>query len=233
MSKYISIDDFRQIVGTIIGNIREEINNGFVFVTISIIKDGKPVNWGDTRVTGLTLTQTAPKIYQLEKDDSGLVTVRVTFNVSEVHNVEKDFLNSIEETLTFNTYKEYLEFFTKKFGCLYPEHLEKLNVHGVFKHTDIAVPSYLSRKVCPETGRISLSPLDFINLNNYHFLPDDIKNAVDAELFPVTVHRDDVQLNSVDREVTVYIDKQDVLDRGFGTHRYDDIVKNVIGKMTV
>lgn len=240
MAKYISIDDFKLVVGKIVEDVRDEVNkrsglpSGLVHVATSVLKDGKTVEWGHHSIVGLTLSDDAPKIYEIGDDKKvSTVSVRVVFNVEEIHTEKATPLNLTEESYTFNTYKEYLEFFTKKFEEAFPEVTQVLTIWGLFKGSGISVPTSLARREYKGTEDVIISASDFASLCAYEVLPDAIRSKVDKDFCPFTVQREDVNWSIVTRNITVYINKPDMVEEQFGTHRYDDIVKNVIGKMTV
>lgn len=177
MSKYIRINDFKLATGKIVEGVRDNVNkrlglpNGFVYVTTSVLKDGKIVEWGNPDVVGLTLSDDAPKIYKIGNDNKVMpVTVRVVFNAEEVHTEEEGPLNLTEESYTFNTYKEYLEFFTKKFDEASPEVTQFLTIWGLFKGSGIGVPTTLAKKEYKGAEDTRISSSDFSSLRKYELI---------------------------------------------------------------
>ena len=239
MPKYIDIGDFKLAIGKIVECIRDDMSerlgipNGFIYVTASILKDGKMVEIDSSNITGLTLSDGTPKIYEFGNDDESYPKmVRVVFNVEEIHMDEEMPLKLTEESYTFNTYKEYLEFFTKKFEEVFPKGANFLIIRGLFKGSGIGVPITLAKKKYKGAEDTRISPSDFTILRKYVLLPEAIRSKVDEDLCPFTIQREDACWFPDTRDIMVYIDKPGLADVHFSTNQYDDIVKGIFDEIT-
>lgn len=241
MSKYINIKDFRQMTRQIVESIRSKVNKSDipVYFTINVFKDGKPTNWSDEKVMGITLTDLTPKIYSLNKENvnSSTIVLNISFRAEELH-MNENRLDLTDESYTFKTYREYLEFFTTRFERIYPDTIDSLCVFGIFKNCGIGLSSilswreYVSRRGCVSTDGRYLTPSDFANLKLYNVLPEKVRKAVDEEFFPLTIHRDDVEVYSETKSIKVYIDTPEKIEKQFLDTQYDDIVKGIFDEIT-
>lgn len=234
MSKYINIKDFRQMTRQIVESIRSKVNKSEapVYCTINVFKDGKPTNWYNEKVTGITLTDLIPKIYSLDKEraNPSTVVLNISFSAEELHMVENR-LDLTDETYTFKTHQEYLEFFTTRFERIYPDTIDSLCVFGIFKNCDIGLSSLLSWRGYDSSDGRYLAPSDFANLRLYNTLPEQVRKAVDEEFFPLTIHRDGVELCGGNKSIKVYIDTPDKIEKQFLNTEYDDIVKGIFDEV--
>ena len=238
MPKYIDICDFKLAIGKIVEGIRDDMSerlgipNGFFYVTASILKDGKMVEFDNSNITGLTLSDGAPKIYEFGNDDEAhSMIVRVVFNAEEIHMEEEIPLKLTEESYTFNTYKEYLEFFTKKFEEVFPKGTNFLIIRGLFKGSGIGVPFTLAKKKYKGAEDTQISSSDFTSLRKYVLLPEAIRSKVDEDLCPFTIQRENVCWFPDTRDIVVYIDKPGLVGGQFSTNQYDDIVKGILDEV--
>lgn len=194
-------------------------------VIIDISLNGELIEWNSQQIKEIHLKSLVPNVYRKPLHPRGDL-VKLIFEADKIIYQPDEYIMG-EETRTFNTYGEFLEYFTKKYH-------ENTNCH-----TNDEDDVYLIWPVDKETGftintiigvekRIGLDFGQLYFLEKYRTIPEEIKTHIDQVLCPLTVKREDVCVDT-DNIWTIFCHKENMAEK-LKTNDFDEIIKKQFGK---
>ena len=192
-----------------------------VQVIIAISLNGEIVDWNSSRVKEIHLLSTTPTVYRKPLLPSGEL-VKLVFEADKVIHHPDEYI--MEETSrTFNTYEEFLEYFTKRCREIFHGEDEDIFIWPMDKQTGFSINNIVEHE--------KIIRLDFCQLSileKYYTIPEDTKIHIDHILCPLTVKREDV-CQDMDNRLTIFCHKENMAEK-LKTNDFDEIIKKQFGK---
>ena len=242
ISKSISFDEFNTLVKNIQKSIvdklvREEgLDPTYVLVDVKVSKKGELLNLFATEIKSIVVTDEKPEVYRFDEPDvSGVfpctnTNLMVIVHVSDVSYAD-NYLVLPEDTYTFNSYDEYLDFFFPKYKEIVNEENEPCSVQTIVNGVNCGLATILvtvlNKKKIPD---IPFSCHDFTMPERYRKLPTDVRHDVDAMVCPVTVESKNVSINKLWRSVDVLIDKKELIKHVCCTNDFENEINVFLDK---
>ena len=243
ISKSISFDEFNTLVKNIQKSIvdklvREEgLDPTYVLVDVKVSKKGELLNLFATEIKSIVVTDEKPEVYRFDEPDvSGVfpctnTNLMVIVHVSDVSYAD-NYLVLPEDTYTFNSYEDYLEFFTGKYKNVTESN--HCTVQTVVNDARVGLATILTDVV--ETTCDVDRPLtnsDFTSLERYRTLPVFVQQKVDELTCPLVIENEAVFIDRLHGAVNIQLDKHDILEHVRCTDKFSGEINKLINDLPV
>ena len=249
MGKYILIEDFNKLTYTLTKNIvekiakEENITPENITSSVVISQKGKLVNLAPQQVKMIILSEESPEVYLLKprpllnalantnifKRLHVRIVVKV-FGVVYVNNL----LDLPEEKYTFNSYEDYLDFFTGKYKDKNVPKSQICTIHTNVKEAGIGCELILTDIVETTVGtdRV-LENSDFTSLEKYRALSVAVQQKVDEVMCPLVINSKNVSVDLMCGTVDIQLDKHGILEHVRCTDKFSDEINKLINDLPV
>ena len=186
-----------------------------VRVTISISLNGEIVDWNSSRVKEIHLVSTTPTVYRKFLVPRGEL-IKLVFEADKVIYHPDEYIME-EPSRTFNTYGEFLEYFTKRCREIFHGEDDDIFIWPMDKQTGFSINNIVDHE--------KIIGLDFGQLcilEKYRTIPEDVKTHIDQLLCPLTVKREGV-CQDMDNRLTIFCHKENMAGK-MKTNDFDEII---------
>lgn len=210
-------------------NLEQEIHNqtaekgGYQNVKVQAVisLNGELVNWNSQQIKEIHLKSLTPTVYRKPLLPLGEM-VKMVFEADKVIYQPDEYIME-EESRTFNTYGEFLGYFTKRYREIFHGEDEDIFIWPMDKQTGFSINNIVDREKI-----IGLDFCQLFILEKYRTIPDETKKQIDQLLCPFTVKREDVCVDA-DNRWTIFCNKKGMADN-MKTSDFDEIIKKQFGK---
>ena len=228
MSTYTPIEEFKKKVEILSRAIENKIlsNNGcitqFVFVDVCTVKGGDCVPWKIPKVKGVTLSNKLPEIYHNVGTPMYIncIGVKVVVHVEDIV-YENNPVNLPWKSYTFDRYEDYLKLLSDAYLENHPDNKDSVSVWTTIKETNSSLADILYAHEFNELPTdVYITSNDFMLLDRYRKLPEQVRKEVDNLICPITFYPEDVTASIINNRVLVRVAKKEILQNRNQTHLY-------------
>lgn len=239
--KYISMEEFHALTKEMEKNLIEKaskeegVEPKNISVEFTLFKGNELMNGHMSVSKGFILSDKSPEVYRIigdDKNSEGFIKylhLRVVVDVLDMVYFD-DTLNLPEDTYTFNTFEEYLQFFYDKCKEIVGEVPKKPTIMTKLKGTGFFIDVPLRDKIkLDDSYRYTSGIHYFSSLEGYRSLPESLRKEMDEIVYPLVVESKDVSFDPLWRYVNVVVDKPNLVERMCCTETYKDEFARLMG----
>ena len=197
-----------------------------ISVEFTLFKGNELMNGYLSVSKGFILSDKSPEVYRIIDDDKTSeefvkhLHLRVVIDVRDMVHFD-DTLNLPEDTYTFNTFEEYLQFFYDKCKEVVSEAPKKPAIMTKLKGVGFFIDIPLRDKIKLGDSCRHMSVIHyFSSLEGYRSLPVSIRKEMDELVCPLVVESKNVSFDPLWCYVNVVVDKPNLVEQMRCTETY-------------